>query len=344
MEVAPVVDEVASRHYDDAIPSCSVVVSTRDRGHMLPDLLGALERQHGAPPFEVVVVDDGSTDATWDQLKAYAEHTPLALLACRLASSVGQGPGRNTGIARARGEIVAFTDDDCRPGPDWLARLTAPLLGQSKPAAVVSQGRTVPPPGEHGAGSWDRTVWVLRPTWLFETCNIAYRRADLQAVGGFPGRAHAPVGAGGKLVGEDALLGWRVMEAGADLVFVPDAEVHHVRHPGSYRQWLTGHWGRTVFPELVRRHGSARRALWARWFLSRRTAAFDMATMGVLLAGSTRRPAWLLLVAPWARLALREAADRGGDPAIRLLQVGAGDAVGAAALVAGSIRSRRLVL
>jgi glycosyltransferase involved in cell wall biosynthesis len=327
-------------------PSVSVVVATRDRAPFLPDLLAALAGQTMDPGrFEVVVVDDGSCDGTWPALVALAEASTLRCRGLRLGHSVGQGPARNVGVRAARGDVVAFTDDDCIPEPSWLRALTEPLDGGDNAPHVVVQGRTEGWPDDDHHGPWARTVWVLRPSWLFETCNVAYRRRDVEHAGGFPGRDDAPSGPDGKLVGEDAILGWRVMERGAQLRFEPEALVRHRHLPATYAEWLRDQRGRGAFPGLVRRSDVARRALWHHVFLAPRTAAYDLAFVSLCLAAATRRRRWLWGLAPWMWLALPEAADRGGrHPVLRLAQLALGDTVGAAATAQASWRARYLVL
>src|ERR1035437_9812947 len=330
-------------------PEVSVVISTRNRANFLPELLEALSAQtYDTERFEVIAVDDASTDGTWQALEAAARQTKLRLLALRLSARGGEGPGRNTGMAPSRAAIIAFTDDDCIPAPSWLGALSATFLpdpGGVRPH-VVAQGRTVPwALDEHAAGAWARTIWVLRPTWLFETCNIAYRRADLIQAGGFPGPGDALVAKDGKLVGEDALLGWRVTGHGARLVFVPEAQVCHRHLAASYADWVIDLGGRGVFPALVPRDQRVRRALWGRYFLAPRTAAFDAAVASTALWLGTRRVRWLLGALPWFWLALPEAADRKGrHPAVRPAQVGLGDLVGLQALLRSSLREHRIVL
>lgn len=341
---------MASAAYGDAgEPDVTVVVPTFGRAGFLADLLAALAAQTLDPTrFEVVVVDDASPDETWGRLGELCSRTTLRLLGLRLGENGGQGPGRNAGVARARAPVVAFTDDDCIPAPGWLEALSRPLLpGAGAPdRPVVVQGRTLPwPEDAGGVGPWFRSLWVLGPSWLFETCNIAYRRADLETAGGFASRAGAPTDRTGKLVGEDALLGWRVVERGARLVFCEAALVHHRHLPASYGQWLQAQWGKSVFPRLAARSVLARRAFWGRWFLAPRTAAFDLAVAGALLGALTGRARWLVAAGPWVGLALPEAAGRPGrHPAVRLAQAGLGDLVGLASLVTGSVRARTLVL
>lgn len=330
-------------------PQVSVVVATRNRAGYLGGLTAALEAQDMArDQFELIVVDDASTDDTWETLKHLLHDSPLPSCALRLQERSGQGGARNVGWRAARGEIVAFTDDDCIPAPNWLTALTRPfhaVAGAGTPELVV-QGKTVPWEDDLAqAGPWPRTVWVLRPTWLFETCNVAYRRSDLFLVGGFPGAEEAPATADGKAVGEDAILGWRVVEGGSGLVFVEHAQVRHRNERASYAQWLRAHLGRAVFPDLVRRSPYGRRALWCRLFLAPRSAALDLA----VICGATwivrRRARWLAGTLPWIWMALPEARTRGGrHPVVRLSQIAAGDLLGLGALLAAGIRRRCVVL
>ena len=342
-------DRAESRRYgDEAVPEVSVVTATHGRAGYLPAFLDALAAQSvGLDRFEVVVVDDASDDDTWQALLAAADRTDLRLLCVRLARNVGSGAARTLGLGCCRGAVVAFTDDDCLPTPQWLAHLCAPLEGPSGEAAsVVVQGRTTPWPEDQAAGGpWARTLWVLEPTWLFETCNIAYRRVDLEAVGGFPSAGETPPVPSGRQVGEDAITGWRVVERGGRLVFAHEALVFHRNVPASFGQWIADQRGKAVFPALAARHALARRAFWARWFLTPRSAAVVVSILSVGALAVSRRPGWGAGLVPWVVLALPEARSRPGRPlVVRLAQVGLADVAGLAATAGASIRHRTLVL
>lgn len=342
-------DRVRSASFEGTQPAVSVVVSTYQRSRFLSVLVRALEAQTlPSGSFEVTVVDDGSDDGTWSTLVELTRSASIAVQAIRLARNVGAGTGRDVGVAESRAPVIVFTDDDCVPSPGWLGALTRPFLtaqGDDLPHLVV-QGRTVPwILDEEGAGAWARTLWVLRPTWLFETCNIAYRRTDLHQAGSFIDRRDAPGVSAARPFGEDAELGWRVMAAGAELRFEPEAVVEHRHFPAGYPDWLREIWRRGDFPDLVSRHHLARRALWRRYFLAPRTAAFDLAVAGGVAAAASRRGVLALCALPWIWLALPEAAQRTGrHPALRLAQLALGDAVGLVSLVAGSVRARTVVL
>jgi len=101
-----------------ALPEVSVVVPTHNRLPVLTEVLSALVRQEGAPPFEVVVVDDGSTDGTAEWLRSRSFD-----LALRVFTQENRGPAaaRNTGVAVSAGRWVAFLGDDTVPAVGWLA-------------------------------------------------------------------------------------------------------------------------------------------------------------------------------------------------------------------------------
>jgi glycosyltransferase involved in cell wall biosynthesis len=97
----------------EARPVITVVTATRDRAHELPGLVDAVLAQRNTPPFELVIVDDGSVDDTRAVLDGIGD------VRLRQVHQDGVGPGaaRNAGTAVARGEWVVFLDDDDRPDP-----------------------------------------------------------------------------------------------------------------------------------------------------------------------------------------------------------------------------------
>lgn len=134
----------------------SVVIPTFNRWPILEETLAALTRQT-CPPDEVVVVDDGSTDGTFDRLQAWAEaHRELPTLVLRQANS-GPGRARNLGVAHAAGDLVVFIGDDTIPEPDFLAEHVRAHGDRPDPVAVV------------GFTDWDRQR--MRVTPLLELVN-----------------------------------------------------------------------------------------------------------------------------------------------------------------------------
>jgi len=106
----------------------SVVIGTRDRAHLLRDTLAALAAQEIAAPldWEIVVVDNGSRDGTESVVAAFAQMEKIPIR-CVREPRPGISHARNRGIREARGGILAFTDDDVLPAPDWIAGLIAAL-------------------------------------------------------------------------------------------------------------------------------------------------------------------------------------------------------------------------
>lgn len=100
------------------MPEVSVIIPTHDRLDILPEVLAALERQDDAPAYEVLVVDDGSQQATRELLAAWRPSHPHAVLT---QPPAGPAVARNAGVAAARGRWVAFLGDDTVPQPGWLA-------------------------------------------------------------------------------------------------------------------------------------------------------------------------------------------------------------------------------
>ena len=122
-------------------PRISVVVACYNAARTLQPCLDSLARLN-YPDYEVVVVDDGSTDAT---PQIIAQHTGFRGIR---QEHLGLSAARNAGIAAGTGEIVAFTDADCRADEDWLYYLAGDLLnGTPSPAwaAIISRPATIPP-------------------------------------------------------------------------------------------------------------------------------------------------------------------------------------------------------
>lgn len=313
----------------------TVVVPARNAAETLPALLDAVAalRLPAGTSAELVVVDDRSTDGTAELAAAH----PVGATVLR---STGSGPAaaRNLGTVHARGDVLAFTDADCAPTPGWL---TAGLTALDAGADLV-QGAVGPPPGVH-VGPFDRTVRVGQPTHLFETANLLMRRQLFEDLGGFESWLGTTTA---KELGEDAWLGWRAVRSGARVTFAPDALVHHAVFPGTPWSFVRERARLRFFPPLVARIPELRQAFcFRRVFLTRRTATFDLAVVGLLL-GATRRRRWpLLLVVPYGRaiwVLARVWGPRRG-PAVAAANVAA-DAVGAVSLAHGSVRARTPVL
>ncbi|MBI5106261.1 MAG: glycosyltransferase, partial [Solirubrobacterales bacterium] len=208
------------------LPATTVVVCTHNGAATLRECLEhVLALDH--PAFDVVVVDDGSTDAS----AALA-----AELGVRVISTPNRGlsAARNTGLAAATGEVVAYLDDDAFPDPDWLTFLGTAFRATGH-AAVG--GPNLPPADETGfaacvARAPGGPVHVLLSDTEAEHlpgCNMAFRRAALEAVGGFDPQF--------RVAGDDVDVCWKLQAAGATLGFHPAAVVWHRRRATLRRFW-----------------------------------------------------------------------------------------------------------
>ena len=324
-------------------PAISVVVPTRERPEQLAVLVEALGRQQIEAPFEVCIVDDASRDDTWEVLQRLAATTSLDLRPIRLDRNVGPATARNVGWRAARADVVAFTDDDCRPDERWLSRLLDAIVDVD-----LVQGRTVPEPDQlAGIGPFGRTLEV-QEEGLYPTCNVAYRKEVLASVGGF----HE----GFRRSCDDTDLAWRVKETGATTRFAPDAVVFHAVHPYSYAEHLREKFRWDGVPQVIRRHPGLRSVLHSRYFWRAShppalTAGAGLAIVGSAAFGTGRRRVagvivGLVLVAPYVRFRLSELPlDCGPRRRVALLPaILAADLVEVGVLAVASLRHRSLVL
>lgn len=310
------------------VPRASVVVPSHGRPLRLRWLLEALAEQDlDRDAFEVHVVHDDPPGGETDRL--LATHR-LAVKAQRL-EPCGPARKRNAGVAASRATVVIFTDDDCRPRPDWL-RL---LLDASGPD-VVAQGAVVVDPAElpvlHRA-PWARSQEVMPPTPYGQTASIAYPRELIERLGGFD--EALPVAAG-----EDTDLLVRALAAGARQVAVPEATVEHAVFDLGLRDRLREAWRWQHLATILARHPSLRRHLVLGVFWK-----LDHALLLLGLAGALARRPWLAL--PWAlhRLGGYGRSPRGRARAVLELPARALlDATEIASAVRGSVRARTLFL
>jgi GT2 family glycosyltransferase len=207
-------------------PRISVVVCTHNGARTIRDCLEGLARL-AYPNHEVIVVDDGSTDTT----AAVAEHYD-----CRLIRTENRGlaNARNTGMRVATGEIVAYIDDDAYPDPHWLSYLAATFLSASY--AGVG-GPNIAPPGDgaiaecvaRAPGGPIHVLLTDREAEHIPGCNMAFRKACLEAIGGFDPRF--------RTAGDDVDVCWRLQERGWTLGFHPAALVWHHRRNSIRAYW-----------------------------------------------------------------------------------------------------------
>jgi len=313
----------------------SVVVPTRDRPEHLTRLLESLRGQSlPAEEFEVVVVDDGSGADTRAAVERELVRGGLALRYRRLETGGGPAAARNLGWRVARAPLIAFTDDDCAAEARWLE---AALAAAAARPTTILQGRTVPDPAALAAAPRGRvgrhTVHVQRLGPQYETCNIFYPRATLEALAGFD-EAY-----GARPAAEDTDLAWRAIESGVSTAFVSDAVVFHavtVLSPGlALRRALRWSPAIRVFAE----HPQARQMLhrgifWNVWHY--------LVWRSLLALAAPRWLRRLLFTRHLMELRARARRDGAGVWAVPFLLVH--DLVECWAIARGAIRYRTLVL
>ena len=201
----------------DPVPRISVVIPAFQASASIERCLAAVARQTLPPEqYEVIVVDDGSTDDTANRASRCGARV------VRLLRNQGPAQARNAGLAAARGEIVVFTDSDCEPTSGFLDALTAPLrdacIAATNGAYESKQRALVPRFVQLEYESRYRHTAAASNVDFIDTYAACYRRVDLVRLGGFDPRFR---------VCEDQELSFRLAEAGLNMRFIPDARTYH---------------------------------------------------------------------------------------------------------------------
>jgi GT2 family glycosyltransferase len=227
---------------DRAWPRVTVAVCTYNGSRTIAETVGHLLKLD-YPDYEVLVIDDGSTDATAsivqraiDSHDRAVRRPPGPVPDVKLIHQPNQGlsVARNVAIERGTGEVIAYIDDDAWPDPHWLKLLVTTLIDGGH---VGAGGPNVAPAGDgetaecvsHAPGG---PTHVLLTDFVAEHipgCNMAFRRDALAAIGGFDAQF--------RIAGDDVDLCWRLQDAGGTLGFSPAAQVFHHRRNSVKAFW-----------------------------------------------------------------------------------------------------------
>lgn len=225
-------------------PVVSVIVPTWRRPDSLSECLHALTRlDFPRERLEVVVVDDGGNlpDALIDTYRADLRVSVIH------QSNAGPAAARNAGAARAEGAILAFTDDDCRPAPDWLRHLVGPVAADPR---CMAGGRTVNALADNTFATASQLLVDFLYDYynrdaagprFFTSNNVAVDAASFRDMGGFD--TSFP-----RAAGEDRDFCDHWLHRGGHLRYVPAAVVSHAHHTSLRRFWRqhfaygTGAW------------------------------------------------------------------------------------------------------
>ena len=232
----------------------TVVIPTYNRAGVLVRTLEALGRQRlsgsteaepgGGTDYEVIVVDDGSTDDTAERVRRISAGYPAPLVYLH-QDNRKQGAARNLGVGRARGDWLVFLGDDTVPAPDFLeehlrargesagaAAERVVVIGYTPWAREYPRTRFMEYVGEEG---WQFGFSLIEdpgdvPFNFFYTSNLSVSRAFFRESGGFDEDF-------GEYGWEDIELGWRLRRMGMRLVYHPRAVAYH-HHPTSVRAFV----------------------------------------------------------------------------------------------------------
>jgi GT2 family glycosyltransferase len=272
-----------------------VVVASHERAARLRILLDALAGQTLARErWELVVVHTYEPDVVADLLEQHElARSGLLRHAWIHPSDARPSRQRNIGWRMSRGRLVAFTDDDCRPPPEWLERLVAESRANS---GAIVQGATRADPRERNLLSHPhvRTLHVDPPGRFTQTCNILYERAVLERIGGLDERA---------ITGEDIDLAIRAQDAGARLVAAPEALVYHAVEALSLLEKIRSQHKWQHLAYIVRQHPRLREQCTMRiwWKPEHLGAAISL----VALVGARRRRWMLVGLLPYVHIERR---------------------------------------
>jgi glycosyltransferase involved in cell wall biosynthesis len=202
----------------------SVVIPTYRRPEMLARCLRAASGQSlGPEEFEILVADNAGDEAAREWVESSAQNSRLSIRYLNAARKPGPAFARNEGWRAARGEIVAFTDDDCVPDENWLAE-GLKIFAANENAAAVTGKIEMPLPELP-------TDYELNESGLttaeFVTANCFVRRAVLAGLGGFDERFTAAWR-------EDSDLHFRLLAARLEIVRAPRAAVAHPIRPARF--------------------------------------------------------------------------------------------------------------
>jgi glycosyltransferase involved in cell wall biosynthesis len=223
----------------DKEPDLSLIICTRNRCEQLVRCFETVRRIEFERPWELIVVNNGSDDATAIVIQEFIKTASFPVHQV-FQSKPGLGNARNAGVAAASGKILAFTDDDCYPAADFLSRVWSAF--QDPSLGYVTGRILLHDPADLPIAIQDFNVPVtiggksfINPGGV-QGANMAFRREVLSEIGGFD-----PLfGAGSLFSAEDLDAASRASAAGWNGRYCPDVVVHHHhgrRAPDSARMW-----------------------------------------------------------------------------------------------------------
>jgi len=222
---------------------CSVIVPAYNALNTIGSCLKALTKQSiEKEAYEVIVVDDGSTDRTSEIVRQFQ---------IKYFWQPNQGPAtaRNKGAQEAKGEIILFTDADCVPENNWIEEMVKPF-NDPKVMAVKGAYKTNQKSltARFAQIEFEERFEMLRKAEsidMVDTYSAGYRKSIFLSLGGFDPSFRVANN-------EDTELSYKMSQAGYKMVFNPDAIVYHLKHPDSINKYARlkfwrGYWRMVVY-------------------------------------------------------------------------------------------------
>jgi glycosyltransferase involved in cell wall biosynthesis len=207
---------------DEKLPMCSVVVCSYNGASTVESCLRSMQRLR-YPDYEVIFVDDGSTDCTPQILEKFSDCPWLRVITQK---NMGLSYARNVGLAAAKGEVVVYTDSDCEADEDWLYYLAMALVRSSHvgiggPNLIPDEGSWVADCVGLSPGGPTHVMIDDRTAEHVPGCNMAFYTWAAREINGFDPQFRA--------AGDDVDFIWRLQHRGYTIGFAPAAQVWHYR-------------------------------------------------------------------------------------------------------------------
>lgn len=334
---------------ESSVPEISVIIPTRNRSTLLREVVDAVWAQTIDPDrMEILVMDNVSEDETPQVVAELQEKSPCTLRYEVMPENRGPARSRNRGARLARGKLLAFVDDDCRPTPTWLEHAIVPF---ADPKVGLVNGSVLYKPEQVPASSFfcriTGEVREAHPTHTWS--NSIYRREVFAELNGSDETLCLADFRNRVVDCGDTDLAWRLKKAGWSNAFVAESVVYHELEELSPYNWLVDGFRMFILAALLQRHAELRPALlsWGVFFVKDNVLLYA-AVLGVLLSPFVGWKGLLLAVPYVAYVAnvLRPNFSLAKLPKfLAQMALYAGrQAILCAGLVYGSIRFRTLVL
>jgi glycosyltransferase involved in cell wall biosynthesis len=329
-------------------PLVTVIIPTRNRKALLRELIESLWKQTLDPHnFEVIVVDNQSSDGTAEMLAELQRVSPCHLMFHVMKENKGPIHSRNAAGRMARAPILAFTDSDCRVRPEWLERGIAAF---SDPSVAFASGAVLDKPEQPVKFFSFRNGAILGvENFTYPACNVLFRKETFWEMGGFAEAEYLHDIGDKPIECADTDLAWRIRKKGYRNVYVDDAVVYHEVVSMTPWMWLKSQWRIVAVPLVVRLHPELREKLcWWGPFFRAENLLFYVGVLGLALAAFVSP--WLaLLMVPYVLHGLtipgtKFSLARVPRLAFRTLALAMRQSVISAALIYGSVRTRTLIL